>query len=34
LLETHAFRHVADEHDFFGTDLYYRFLPDRLALAS
>jgi hypothetical protein len=29
LLELHVFRHVADEHDFFGTGLYYRFAHDR-----
>ncbi len=28
LLETHAFRHVADAHDFFGTDYFYRFVPE------
>lgn len=30
LLELHVFRHVADEHDFYGTGLYYRFGHDRV----
>jgi hypothetical protein len=34
LLETHAFRHVADEHDFVGTGLFYRFLADQEANAA
>ncbi len=28
LLEAHAFRHVADAHDFFGTDYFYRFADE------
>ncbi|MFN7550433.1 MAG: hypothetical protein ACK59M_05855 [Pseudomonadota bacterium] len=28
MLELHVFRHVADEHDFYGTGLFYRFGHD------
>lgn len=31
MLELHVFRHVADEHDFFGTGFYYRFAHDMAA---